>query len=113
MKPNVQKLCLEVMSSLIHAIESYDEIFDVVDTLNILLESTPLMLPHTKNWNQILHKRTLNHKTIFMIYKNLIKELNDETKNVILKVLIEIKYDNSKKFSEKVEEIILYVKGGI
>lgn len=99
----------EIMFGLIHAIESYDDLFGSEQSLKELAQSLPLMLPHAKEWAKTLHKRILNHDPSRKIYSKVISKGEINNKNIVLQLLNEIKERNPKKFEASVDEFVAYV----
>lgn len=99
----------EVMFGLIHAIESYDNIFGSEQSLIELAESLPYMLPHAKEWAKTLHKRILNHESSCKIYSKVISTADVNIKKIVLQLVKEIKERNPKRFEASVDEFVLFV----
>lgn len=99
----------EIMFGLIHAIESYDDLFGSEQSLKELAQSLPLMLPHAKEWAKTLHKRILNHDPSRKIYSKVISKGEINNKNIVLQLLNEIKERNPKKFEASVDQFVAYV----
>lgn len=115
---HIENLCMgfddetendEVMFGLIHAIESYDNVFGSEQSLKKLSASLPYMLPHAKEWAKILHKRILNHEPSQKIYAKIISESDENIKKIVLQHVTEIKKENPKKFENPVDEFISYM----
>lgn len=115
---HIRNLCLgfddatkhdEVMFGLIHAIESYDKDFGLEQSLKVLSESLPCMLPHAKEWAKTLHKRILNHEPSSKIYSKIISQEDDNIKNIAIQLLNEIKERNPKRFQVSVDEFLAYI----
>lgn len=115
---HIQNLCMgfddetehdEVMFGLIHAIESYDKIFDSEQLLKKLSESLTYMLPHAKEWAKILHIRILNHEPSCKLYAKVILESDDKIKTIVLQLVTEIKEEDPEKFENSVYKFISYV----
>ncbi|MFJ7825486.1 hypothetical protein [Psychrobacillus sp. NPDC096623] len=70
----------------------------------------PKMLPHSKEWLKILHKRILNHEPSLNIYKEIIPILNKDVQQYIISQLIFIKEKNPSKFEKSVNIILEYLK---
>lgn len=99
----------EIMFGLIHAIESYDDLFGSEQSLKELAQSLPLMIPHAKEWAKTLHKRILNHDPSRKIYSKVISKGEINNKNIVLQLLNEIKQRNPKKFEASVDQFVAYV----
>jgi hypothetical protein len=115
---HIRNLCLgfhdatehdEVMFGLIHAIESYDNLFSSEQSLKELAASIPFMLPHAKGWAKTLHKRILNHDPSRKIYSKVISKSDVNIKVIVLQLVNEIKERNPGKFEATVAEFISYV----
>lgn len=100
----------EVMFGLIHAIESYDQVFGSEQSLKKLAQSLPYMLPHAKEWAKTLHKRILNHEPSCNIYAEVISQGDVNIKMIALQLVTEIKERNPKSFEASVDEFISRVK---
>jgi hypothetical protein len=115
---HIRNLCLgfddstendEVMFGLIHAIESYDNVFSSEQSLKKLSESLPYMIPHAKEWAKTLHKRILNHEPSCEIYSKVISQGDVNIKKIVLKLVTEIKERNPRRFEASVDEFVIYV----
>ncbi|HZH61862.1 MAG TPA: Imm30 family immunity protein [Metabacillus sp.] len=115
---HIRNLCLgfhdatehdEIMFGLIHAIESYDDLFSSEQSLKELAQSLPLMLPHAKEWAKTLHKRILNHDPSRKIYSKVISEGDVNIRIIVLQLVNEIKERNPKRFKASVDEFVAYV----
>lgn len=115
---HIRNLCLgfddttehdEVMFGLIHAIEYYDKDFGLEQSLVVLSEALPCMLPHAKEWAKTLHKRILNHEPSSKIYSKIISQEDDNVKNIAIQLLDEIKERNPKRFQVSVDEFLAYI----
>lgn len=58
------------------------------------------------DWAMILNKRIINSQKYFEKYIEIIGELEKEYKEKILKLLLDVKNDNSKRFGEKIDMLI-------
>lgn len=90
----------EVMFGLIHLIEQLQG----TDYMkNIVISSPQMMTAH--NWAMTINKRIINSSKYFDEYISIINNLDSVKKEKILKLLVDIKNDNPKKFEEKVDLI--------
>ncbi|TDX53269.1 Imm30 family immunity protein [Orenia marismortui] len=96
----------EVMFGLIHAIESFDEIFPPKETLRVFAESIEKMFPHAKEWAKIFHKRILNHKPSYDTYIKIISEIDIKKKKLVIGLLKEIIKEDPEVFDESINQFL-------
>lgn len=91
----------EVMFGLIHLIEQLrgDEY------LKTIAICTPDM-EEAHDWAMTLNKRIINSQKYFEKYIEIISELEDEYKEKILKLLVDVKNDNPKRFGDKIDMLM-------
>lgn len=90
----------EVMFGLVHLIEQLQG----NNYIKSIVIASPDML-EAHEWAMTLNKRIINSSKYFDEYINIINRLDSNHKEKILKLLIDIKNDNPRKFEEKVDLI--------
>ena len=58
------------------------------------------------DWAMILNKRIINSQKYFEKYIEIIGEFEKESKEKILKLLLDVKNDNPKRFGDKIDMLI-------
>lgn len=91
----------EVMFGIIHLIEKLQG----EDYLKCIAICTPTMT-EAHEWAMTLNKRIINSDRYYMMYIDVINSLDMELKGKILRLLVDVKNDNPKRFSEKVDFIL-------
>lgn len=95
----------EVMFGVIHLLEQLQG----EEYLKCIATCTPDMIG-AHDWAMTLNKRILNSDRYYTVYIKVIKKLNIELKEKILKLLVDVKNDNPKRFGDKIEFILKEVK---
>ena len=88
----------EVMFGVIHLIEHLQG----KEYLKKIAICTPNM-KDAHNWAMTLNKRIINSSKYFEEYIEIINALEKEYKEKILKLLVDVKNDNPKRFGEKID----------
>ena len=91
----------EVMFGMIHLMEQLQG----EEYLKKLAICTPDMRD-AHDWAMTLNKRIINSQKYFEKYIEIIVELEKEYKEKILKLLLDVKNDNHKRFAEKIDMLI-------
>ena len=91
----------EVMFGIIHLIEQLDG----EEYLKKIATCTPNM-KDAHDWAMTLNKRIINNQEYFEKYIEIISKLEKKYKENILKLLIDVKNDNPKRFGEKIDLLI-------
>ena len=91
----------EVMFGLIHLIEQLRG----AEYLKKIAICTPNM-KDAHEWAMTLNKRIINSQKYFEMYIVVIDELEKEYKEKILKLLVDVKNDNPKRFGKKIDMLI-------
>lgn len=91
----------EVMFGIIHLIEQLQG----EEYLKKIAICTPDM-KEAHDWAMTLNKRILNSQKYFEKYIEIIGELEKEYKEKILKLLVDVKKDNPKRFGHKIDMLI-------
>ncbi len=91
----------EVMFGIIHLIEQLQG----EEYLKKIAICTPDM-KEAHDWAMTLNKRIINSQKYFEKYIEIIGELEKEYKEKILKLLVDVKNDNPKRFGEKIDMLI-------
>ncbi len=92
----------EVMFGLIHAIEDFDGEKGLFETAKAI----PSMLPHAKGWATVLNYRVLNHEPSRRKYGDVLKKVDVVTKDLIVKILNDIKEEDPARFETSVNEVL-------
>lgn len=92
----------EVMFGLIHAIEDFDGEKGLLETAKAI----PGMLPHAKEWATVLNYRVLNHEPSRRKYGDVLKKVDVTTKDLIVKILNDIKEEDPARFETSVNEVL-------
>lgn len=100
----------EVMFGLIHAIESYDRIFDMKLTLKEFIDAIPAVYSYAEEWIKIINKRILNDTESLNEYIEIAKTCDEELKSILIELMNEVKKDNPEKFSQAVNKFLSYIK---
>ena len=91
----------EVMFGIIHLIEQLQG----EEYLKKIAICTPDM-KEAHDWAMTLNKRIINSQKYFEKYIEIIGDLEKEYKEKILKLLVDVKNDNPKKFGDKINMLI-------
>lgn len=91
----------EVMFGIVHLIEQLRG----EDYLDCIAKCTPNM-NEAHEWAMTLNKRIINSQEYFDKYIAVINNLESHNKDNILNLLKDVKNDNPKKFSEKIDLIL-------
>lgn len=91
----------EVMFGIIHLIEKLQG----EEYLKCISICTPTMT-EAHEWAMTLNKRIINSDRYYMMYIDVINSLGIELKEKLLRLLVDVKNDNPKRFSEKVDFIL-------
>jgi hypothetical protein len=90
------------MFGLVHFVEHFDRKAYLLE----LAKAVPSMLPRAQEWAKILHYRILNSRDARRMYKDVLVRLDNETRQVIVDLLNEIKDEKPLKFKSPVEEVL-------
>lgn len=96
----------EVMFELIHAIESYDSIFEIQDTMTEFVKFIPDVISHAREWTKILIKRILNDENSLQVYTEVFNSCDNNVKAILINLMNEIKVDNPNRFQCSVDMIL-------
>ncbi|UQZ34441.1 hypothetical protein C2I18_13475 [Paenibacillus sp. PK3_47] len=96
----------EVMFSLVHFVESYQQEM----YLTQLLESLPDMLETARNWAIILNKRILNEDHWLKDYAAIASGMPPQVQRSLAFLLEEIKEENPRRFERKANYILSRIK---
>lgn len=91
----------EVMFSIIHTIE----IFDDAKYVEKLLVTLPEVWKRSPYWVKVIHFRILNSKDTMDEYAKQVRKINDELKEIVREVISKIGTD-SPKFKERCDFIL-------
>lgn len=91
----------EVMFGIIHLIEKLQS----EEYLKCIAICTPNMT-EAHEWAMTLNKRIINSDKYYMMYIDVINRLDIELKRKILGLLVDVKNDNPKRFSKKIDFIL-------
>ena len=91
----------EVMFGIIHLIEQLQG----EEYLKTIAICTPDM-KDAHDWAMTLNKRIINSQKYFEKYIEIIGELEKDYKKKILKLLVDVKNDNPKRFGDKIDMLI-------
>ena len=91
----------EVMFGIIHLIEQLQG----EEYLKKIAICTPDM-KEAHDWAMTLNKRIINSQKYFEKYIEIIGDLEKEYKEKILKLLVDVKNDNPKRFGDKINMLI-------
>ena len=100
----------EVMFSLVHAIESYDNIVESRLSLKEFLYAIPNVYSYAKGWVIIMNKRILNDDNSLKSYIDVAKNCDNSLKMILIELMNEIKKDNPERFSQVVDKFLLGIK---
>jgi hypothetical protein len=92
----------EVMFGLVHFVEHFDREAHLL----ALAKATPSMLPRAREWAEIFHYRILNNPDTREMYRDVLIQLDNETQQVIVDLLNEIKDEDPLIFKDHVDEIL-------
>ena len=91
----------EVMFGIVHLIEQLQG----EEYLKTIAICTPDM-KDAHDWAMTLNKRIINSQKYFEKYIEIIGELEKDYKEKILKLLVDVKNDNPKRFGDKIDMLI-------
>lgn len=95
----------EVMFNIVQHIElMYDS--DPIGALRGVAEATPPAMSDARDWVRTIHCRILNADEFWGIYKDVVNDLDEDTKKVIVELLQDIKDEDVERYGNKVDEII-------
>ena len=100
-KAYLSKHYKEVMFGIIHLIEQLQG----EEYLKKIAICTPDM-KEAHDWAMTLNKRIINSQKYFEKYIEIIGDLEKEYKEKILKLLVDVKNDNPKRFGDKINMLI-------
>jgi hypothetical protein len=92
----------EVMFGLVHFVEHFDRKAYLLE----LAKAVPSMLPRAQEWAKILHYRILNTPDTRGMYNDVISQMDNETQQVIVDLLNQIKDEDLLLFQNHVEEVL-------
>lgn len=95
----------EVMFGLVHGIEFLYQ-NKIEEGLRLIAVSVSKIKSQAREWVEILHYRILNHPQVRLSYAHVLSELDESTRSEIIKLLIEIKEEDTEKFGGSVDEVI-------
>ncbi|MCK4259681.1 MAG: hypothetical protein KAX49_11925 [Halanaerobiales bacterium] len=95
----------EVMFGLVHLIEDFEMEKGILETV----KAVPHMMIKAKRWTKILHYRILNDDDSREIYENILAKVEENTKQIILSLLIEIKKEDSDRFGRYIDKILVKI----
>lgn len=95
----------EVMYGLVHGIEHLYDI-NLEDGLRHMAIAVPSVIDRAREWVETMHYRILNHEPTRMVYGQVLTTLDSHTKEVIIKLLCDIRDDNPDQFSGSVDEVL-------
>lgn len=96
----------EVMFGLVHAIESYDSVYDVSVTMNEFVNSIPDVISYAKKWMKTMLKRILNDEHSRHVLNQIISDSDDKVKTTVIRLLNEISNENPERFKLVVNEVL-------
>ncbi|WP_062050326.1 Imm30 family immunity protein [Bacillus sp. JCM 19034] len=95
----------EVMFGLVHGIEHlYKE--NIEDGLYLIAIAVPSVIDRAREWMEVLHYRILNHEQVRRVYGNMLSKLDDNSKEIIINLLRDIKSEDPDMFSNSVDEVL-------
>jgi len=95
----------EVMFGLVHGIEFLYQ-NKIEEGLQLIALSVPKIINQAREWVEILHFRILNHPQVRLSYSHVLSLVDDFTRNEVIKLLTEIKAENTEQFGGSVDEVI-------
>lgn len=99
----------EVMFGLVHAVESYDSMFDLVDTMTELIKTIPEIVAYAREWVKILIKRILNDENSLRVYIDVLNDCDNSFKSLLIPLMIEIQCENPDRFKSSVDKILALI----
>ncbi len=96
----------EVMFGMVHAIDAYDNIFGLKNSMNTLLNSVHLFREEAIEWKEIIFIRIINNNEARNVLKSEINKLHSVSRNIIIEVLKSIKEDDVEKFGAYIDEVL-------
>lgn len=112
---NIKYLCMgfdddtedeEVMFGLVHAIESYYKLVGAQKYFTEFINSITGISNNAREWVKLLNIRILNDEDSLKEYITVVKNSNRITKDFLIKIMKEIKADDSEMFSESVDKFL-------
>lgn len=94
------------LDSLSEAIFAIIKRSDLKNGLLELAKGTPKMLEQGKKWAIIIYKKMLSVDSYVEVFRDVIKQLDEEVKKQIITVLEEIKDKKPDKYEDKVNKIL-------
>ena len=95
----------EIMFGLVHGIEHlYKE--NIEEGLYLITLAVPSVIDRAREWMEVLHYRILNHEQVRRIYGSVLSKLDDNTKEIIVNLLSDIKSEDPNMFSNSVDEVL-------
>ena len=95
----------EIMFGLVHGIEHlYKE--NIEEGLYLIAIAVPSVIDRAREWMEVLHCRILNHEQVRRIYGSVLSKLDDNSKEVIINLLRDIKREDPDMFSNSVDEVL-------
>lgn len=95
----------EIMFGLVHGIEQlYKE--NIEEGLYLIAVAAPKVIDRGREWMEILHYRILNNEQVRGVYGNILSKLDVNRRDVLIKLLNEIKNEDPDMFSNSVSEVL-------
>ncbi len=95
----------EIMFGLVHSIEHlYKE--KIEEGLYLIAIAVPSVIDRAREWMEVLHYRILNHGQVRKIYGSVLSKLEDNSKEIIMNLLRDIKNEDPDMFSNSVDEVL-------
>ncbi|MHC1748088.1 MAG: Imm30 family immunity protein [Cellulosilyticaceae bacterium] len=83
---------------------------DLAEGMFEFAKGVPKMIPQGRDWAIIVHKTILSSELLIESYISAIKKIDNKTKNIIVNILNEVKNDEPKEYSEKVNKIVSMIE---
>jgi len=96
----------EVMYGLVHAIESYYKIVGAQKYFKEFINAIIHISDNAREWIKLLNIRILNDENSLKEYMSVVKKSDQITKSFLIKIMQEIKVDDSAMFSESVDQFL-------
>lgn len=95
----------EIMFGILHGIEHlYKE--NIEEGLYLIAIAVPSVIDRAREWMEVLHYRILNHEQVRRIYGSVLSKLDDNSKEIIINLLRDIKSEDPDMFSNSVDEVL-------
>ncbi|WP_152655075.1 Imm30 family immunity protein [Oceanobacillus sp. CFH 90083] len=95
----------EVMFGLVHGIEHlYKE--KIEEGLYLIAIAVPSVIDRAREWMEVLHYRILNQEQVRKIYGSVLSKLDDNSNEIIMNLLRDIKSEDPDMFSNSVDEVL-------